>query len=72
MTDILAVTDKGLMHLYRKQNFQNKVAFVNLFYPTKRSIGNFKQPERKLRLSTFASFYGTFLLFFKEKSLKYN
>ena len=34
--------------------YQDKVKLVQHNYPTNRNIGNFKEPHRKLRLSTFA------------------
>ena len=41
-------------NIIKKGYYQDKVKFVHHNYPANSSIGNFKEPQRKLRLSTFA------------------
>ena len=56
-------------NIIKKCYYQDKVILVQHNYPTNSSIGNFKEPAKKLRLSKFvlASFYGTCLLFLSRK-----
>ena len=41
-------------NIIKKLYYQDKVKLVQHNYPTNNSIGNFKEPQQKLRLSTFA------------------
>ena len=44
----------NMNNIIKKLYYQDKVKLVQHNYPTNNSIGNFKEPQQKLRLSTFA------------------
>ena len=44
----------NMNNVIKKWYYQDKVKMVQRNYPTDSSIGNFKEPQQKLRLSTFA------------------
>ena len=44
----------NMNNVIKKWYYQDKVKMVQRNYPTDSSIGNFKESQQKLRLSTFA------------------
>ena len=44
----------NMNNIIKKWYYQDKVKLVQHNYTTDSSIGNFKEPQQKLRLSTFA------------------